>query len=96
MLSLALEDITSLTVTPLRIIAVMGIVISVFSAFAAVYALFEKLIGNTVEGWASVVIAIFFLGGVQMLSIGIIGEYRGKIYMESKNRFKYFIDKKFE
>ncbi|MDU7185413.1 MAG: glycosyltransferase, partial [Klebsiella sp.] len=48
--------------------------------------------GNTVAGWTSVMIAIFFLGGVQMLSLGIIGEYVGKIYMESKNRPKYFIE----
>ena len=56
--------------------------------------LIQKFNGNTVEGWASVTIAIFFLGGVQMLSLGIIGEYVGKIYMESKNRPKYFVDEK--
>lgn len=52
----------------------------------------SKTTGTTVEGWTSVMIAIFFLGGVQMLSLGIIGEYVGKIYIETKNRPKYFID----
>ncbi|WP_241722193.1 glycosyltransferase family 2 protein [Raoultella sp. HC6] len=93
MIALAIEGITSLTITPLRIIAVLGFAISILSACAALYALFEKFTGNTVEGWTSVMIAIFFLGGVQMLSLGIIGEYVGKIYMESKGRPKYFIEK---
>lgn len=92
MLALAIEGITSLTITPLRIIAVSGFAISVISVLAAIYALFEKFTGNTVEGWTSVMIAIFFLGGVQMLSLGIIGEYVGKIYMEAKCRPKYFIE----
>ncbi len=64
------------------------------SSIAAIYAVIEKLQGETVAGWTSVMIAIFFLGGVQMLSLGIIGEYIGKIYMESKNRPKFFIEEK--
>jgi glycosyltransferase involved in cell wall biosynthesis len=96
MLGLAIEGITSLSVTPLRTIAVLGFAISIISIFAALYALVEKFSGNTVEGWASVMIAIFFLGGVQMLSLGIIGEYVGKIYMETKERPKYFIEEKCE
>ena len=59
-------------------------------------ALIEKLRGNTVEGWTSVMIAIVVLGGVQMLSLGVIGEYIGKIYMETKERPKYFIEEKTE
>jgi glycosyltransferase involved in cell wall biosynthesis len=93
MLSLALEGITSLTITPLRLIALTGLIISLVSVMVAIYTLVEKIIGNTVEGWASVMIAIFFLGGIQMLSLGVIGEYIGKIYMESKQRPKYFTDK---
>lgn len=92
MLSLAIEGVTSLSVTPLRIISLTGFFICLISALAAIYALIEKLTGNTVEGWTSVMIAIFFLGGVQMLSIGIIGEYIGKIYLETKERPKYFIE----
>ncbi|QCP60135.1 glycosyltransferase family 2 protein [Pantoea sp. SO10] len=96
MLSLAISGITSLTVTPLRIIAALGFVISGISVLAALYALYEKICGNTVEGWASVMIAIIFLGGVQMLSLGIIGEYIGKIYLESKKRPKYFVEEKID
>jgi len=94
MLALAIEGITSLTITPLRIIAAAGFIISILSTLVALYSIFEKIVGNTVEGWTSVMIAIFFLGGVQMLSLGIIGEYVGKIYIESKKRPKYFIEKK--
>ncbi|WP_426508890.1 glycosyltransferase family 2 protein [Serratia proteamaculans] len=92
MISLALEGITSLTITPLRMIAVAGIVTCLLSSIAAIYAVIDKIQGNTVAGWTSVMIAIFFLGGVQMLSLGIIGEYIGKIYMESKNRPKFSIE----
>ncbi|HCT2400574.1 TPA: glycosyltransferase family 2 protein [Klebsiella pneumoniae] len=92
MLALALEGITSLSVTPLRIIAMTGFITCIISTIAAIYALIQKTTGTTVEGWTSVMIAIFFLGGVQMLSLGIIGEYVGKIYIETKNRPKYFID----
>ncbi|WP_157861798.1 glycosyltransferase family 2 protein [Erwinia tasmaniensis] len=94
MVALALEGITSLTITPLRMIAMVGIVTCLISSIAAIYAVIEKLQGDTVAGWTSVMIAIFFLGGVQMLSLGIIGEYIGKIYMESKNRPKFFIEEK--
>ncbi|HCL59930.1 MAG TPA: glycosyltransferase [Acinetobacter sp.] len=96
MLALAISGITSLTVTPLRIIAALGFIISGISILAAMYAIYEKITGNTVEGWASVMIAIIFLGGVQMLSLGIIGEYIGKIYLESKKRPKYFIEEKID
>ncbi len=93
MLALALEGITSLSITPLRVIALTGFIISLLSCVAAVYAIVEKLLGSTVEGWSSMMIAIFFLGGIQMLSIGVIGEYIGKVYLEVKHRPKYFIEK---
>lgn len=92
MLALALEGITSLTIAPLRLISVVGFFTCGITAFAGFYVLINKLFGNTVEGWTSLMIAIFFLGGVQMLSLGIIGEYVGKIYIESKNRPKFFIE----
>lgn len=93
MLALALEGITSLTVTPLRLISIIGFITCIISALVGVYVLIDKLFGNTVDGWTSLMIAIFFLGGIQMLSLGIIGEYVGKIYIESKNRPKFFIEK---
>lgn len=93
MLALALEGITSLTITPLRLISIVGFLTCGITALAGFYVLIDKLLGNTVEGWTSLMIAIFFLGGVQMLSLGVIGEYVGKIYIESKNRPKFFIEK---
>lgn len=92
MLALAVEGITSLSITPLRVIAFAGFIISLLSFLAGLYALEEKLRGSTVEGWTSMMIAIFFLGGIQMFSIGVIGEYIGKIYIEVKHRPKYFVD----
>lgn len=94
MLALALEGITSLTITPLRFISVIGFLTCAISAFTGIYVLIDKLLGSTVEGWTSLMIAIFFLGGVQMLSLGVIGEYVGRIYLESKNRPKFFIEDK--
>lgn len=93
MLSLAVEGITSFSVTPLRFISLSGLIISLFSFLMIPYALFGKIHGHTVPGWASVTIAIFFMGGVQMLSLGIIGEYIGKIYLETKRRPRYHIEK---
>ncbi|NHO33534.1 glycosyltransferase [Acetobacter sp. LMG 1636] len=92
MIGLAVEGITSLSVTPLRIIALTGILISSFAVLAICYALVGKGTGHTVPGWTSVTIAIFFMGGVQMLSLGIIGEYIGKIYLETKRRPRYHVE----
>ncbi|PLR51848.1 glycosyltransferase family 2 protein [Chimaeribacter arupi] len=94
MLSLAIEGITSLTITPLRMISAAGFITCLISIAAAAYALIEKITGSTVEGWASVIISIIFLGGIQLLCLGVIGEYIGKIYMESKARPRFFIEEK--
>lgn len=91
MLGLAVEGITSFSITPLRAIAVAGVAISGFSLLAIIYILIRKISGHTVLGWSSVVSAIFFMGGVQMLSLGILGEYIGKIYMETKRRPRFHI-----
>lgn len=93
MLKLAMEGITSFSVTPLRIIAITGAVILLFSLLAIISIIIQKASGNTVSGWSSVMVSIFFLGGVQMLCLGILGEYIGKIYLESKARPKYFVEK---
>lgn len=93
MLSLALEGITSFSITPLRIVSALGFSISILSSMGVLYTLIQYTLGHTVSGWASVILAILFIGGVQMLCLGIIGEYVGKIYIESKNRPKYFIEK---
>lgn len=92
MLALALEGITSFSVTPLRIVTALGFVISILSSLGIIYTLAQYFMGHTVSGWASVILAVLFIGGVQMLCLGVIGEYIGKIYMESKRRPKYFIE----
>ncbi len=92
MLALAIEGITSLTVTPLRLISILGFITFAVAFMASIFALVQKAEGNVVEGWTSVMISIFFLGGIQLLCIGVIGEYVGKIYMESKGRPKFFIE----
>ncbi len=92
MLALAIEGITSLTVTPLRIISLLGFATCLLSLFAILYAIVQKIEGNAMEGWTSVTISIFFLGGIQLICLGVIGEYVGKIYLETKNRPKFFIE----
>jgi len=92
MLGLALEGITSFSIIPLRIICFIGFITCFISLIAIGYILTEKMMGYVVQGWASVLISIFFLGGVQLFSLGIIGEYIGKIYMEVKKRPKFFIE----
>lgn len=93
MLTLALEGITSFSITPLRIVTVLGFIISIFSTIGVFYTLTQYFLGHTVSGWASMTLGILFIGGVQMLCLGIIGEYVGKIYMETKERPKFFIEK---
>lgn len=94
MLALAIEGVTSLTVMPLRLICGMGFVTCLLSFLAIIYILIAKFSGHVIEGWTSVIISIFFLSGVQLLSLGVIGEYIGKIYMETKQRPKFFVDEK--
>ena len=94
MIALALEGITSMTVTPLRLITLAGFCISIISVLAIIAVLINKIAGNPIQGWASVIVAIFFIGGIQMLSLGIIGEYIGKIYLETKQRPRSHIEEK--
>lgn len=91
MLALALEGITSFSVTPLRIVTALGFIISILSSIGVMYTLAQYFLGHTVSGWASMILAVLFIGGVQMLCLGVIGEYIGKIYIESKKRPKFFI-----
>jgi polyisoprenyl-phosphate glycosyltransferase len=94
MLSFAFDGITSFSIRPLRIITVMGTLIFMASLILCLYAVYSFIYLDAVPGWASIVIPIYFIGGVQLLSIGIIGEYLGKIYKEVKQRPLYSIDKK--
>ncbi|MFA0697903.1 glycosyltransferase, partial [Vibrio sp. 10N.222.49.C9] len=86
MLSLALTAITSTTTTPLRLITYIGLIIALLSFAGGMYAIYVKLTMDSIDGWASLMTSIFFLGGVQLTALGIIGEYVGRIYIESKHR----------
>lgn len=94
MLSFASDGITSLSVKPIRLITAFGFVVAILSVIGIIWSVVTALIGSTVAGWASTVSIICFLGGVQLLSLGVIGEYIGKIYLEVKGRPRYIIDKK--
>lgn len=93
MLNFAWDGITSFSVKPLRFICVLGFLVLFISLCIMLYALLQRFIGNVVEGWTFLTISIWFIGGLQMISIGIIGEYIGKIYNETKERPRYIIDK---
>lgn len=94
MIALALDGITSFSVKPLRLIAVVGIVFAVLSLVGVLYSLISFALGETVPGWTSTACIMFFTSGIQMLSLGIIGEYIGKIYLETKRRPRYIIEER--
>jgi len=90
--NLALEGITSFSTFPLRVWTYIGLSVSAFSLFYAMWMIIDKVIwGNPVPGYPSIMTAILFLGGIQLIGIGILGEYIGRIYLESKKRPKYLI-----
>ncbi len=93
MLALALEGITSLSVKPLRFITGAGVCAFLISIVMLIYFLVRYFTGHTVTGWASLAVSIWALGGLQLLAMGILGEYLGKIYLESKHRPRYIVEK---
>ena len=94
MIAFAIEGITSLSVKPLTLIVVLGLITCLLGFIGIIWAIVEVLLGNAVTGWASTVCIILFLGGVQLLSIGVIGQYVGKIYLETKQRPRYIISER--
>lgn len=92
MLSLAIDGITSFSVQPLRIIAIVGFAIMALSFLFGIYAILAHFCGSTIPGWTSILLIVIFLGGGQMLGIGVLGEYIGKIYKEVKRRPLYIIE----
>lgn len=96
MLSFAWDGITSFSVKPIRFILNLGIIIFTVSIFMTLYCLISKLFFHTVEGWTFLACSMWLVGGIQMLSIGIIGEYIGKIYSETKRRPRFIIAKNLE
>ncbi len=93
MISLALSGITSLSVKPIRMITALGFIFALISLVGILWSIISALSGGTVAGWASTISIICFLGGVQLLSLGVIGEYVGKIYLETKQRPRFIIEK---
>ena len=91
MLGLAFDGITSLSVKPIRFITGFGVLVAGVSFLGVVWAIIEALLGATVSGWASTTCIICFVSGVQLICLGVIGEYIGKIYMETKRRPRYII-----
>ena len=93
MLAFALDGITSFSIKPLRLILFLGGIIFVFSIIALLWALVARMTGHTVSGWTSLMCSIWMIGGIQLLSLGVIGEYIGKIYGETKERPRFIIEK---
>lgn len=93
MLALAFNGISSFSVKPISLIMGVGFVFVLFSIIAACYALFSYFTSRVVPGWTSLILSIWFLGGVQLLAIGMVGQYIGKIYIEVKHRPRYNIEK---
>lgn len=93
MLNFAIDGITSFSVKPLRLITTFGILFMLVAIAIIGYALYEHLLGNTIIGWTSLLVSMWFIGGAILTAIGIIGEYVGKIYKEVKRRPRYFIEK---
>ena len=93
MISFAFEGVTSMSIKPIRMISVLGFFIFLTSIGMLLYSLIRHFTGNTIEGWTSIVVSVWAIGGLQLLAIGVIGEYIGKIYLETKRRPKYVVDK---
>jgi glycosyltransferase involved in cell wall biosynthesis len=93
MIGLAVDGITSFSIKPIKLVRSLGILFTILSMLAAVIFFILFLCNVAVSGWVAVLLAIFFMGGIQLISIGIIGEYVGKTYVESKHRPRYIVEK---
>ncbi len=94
MLGLAFDGITSLSIKPIRMIATLGVLVSCLSVVLIIWSVIQFFIGNTVPGWASLCAIVCMIGGIQLISLGVIGEYIGKIYLETKARPRYIISER--
>ena len=92
MLAFAFEGITSLSVKPIRFITMLGLLIFLISIGMLIYFLIRHFTGHTIQGWTSIVVSVWAIGGLQLLAIGVIGEYIGKIYLETKSRPKFIVE----
>ena len=91
MMSLAIDGVTSFSIRPLRLITVLGIIVALLSFIGIIYVLVSVISGYYVDGWASTTCILCFVSGIQMISLGVIGEYIGRIYLETKKRPRYFV-----
>lgn len=96
MLALAIDGITSLSIKPIHIITTLGFIIAMISFIGIIWVVIGTLLGNTVAGWASTTCIICLVSGIQLISLGVIGEYIGKIYLETKHRPRYIISERTE
>lgn len=94
MLALAFDGITSLSIKPIRMITGLGIAIAMLSFVGVIWSIVMAILGKTVAGWTSMVCIVSFIGGIQLICVGVIGEYIGKIYMEVKHRPRYIISER--
>ena len=92
MISFAIEGITSLSTKPIKMITNLGVFIFLFSFVILIYSLIRHFSGDTVAGWTTIIVSVWAIGGLILLSLGIIGEYIGKIYLESKERPRYIVE----
>lgn len=92
MLSFAIQGITSLSTKPIKMITGLGFFIFIVSIAVLIYSLVRYFTGNTIQGWTTTVISVWAIGGLIMISLGVIGEYIGKIYLETKNRPRFIIE----
>lgn len=96
MLALAIDGITSLSIKPIHIITTLGFIIAMISFIGIIWVVIGTLLGNTVAGWASTTCIVCLVSGIQLISLGVIGEYIGKIYLETKHRPRYIISERTE
>lgn len=92
MLAFAMEGVTSLSIKPLRMVTILGIIVFVVGLYPLLYSLIQWMRGSTVEGWTTIIWSIWTLGGMEIFCLGVVGEYIGKIYLETKERPKFIID----
>lgn len=94
MISLAVNGITSLSIKPIRFISIAGIIFSLVGFAGVIWAIVTALMGSSTVGWASTICVVCLIGGIQLLCLGVIGEYIGKIYLESKRRPRFIVEKR--
>lgn len=94
MLALAIDGITSLSIKPIRFITGLGLLVALFSFIGIIWAFINQMLGQTVSGWSSTICVVCFIGGIQLISLGVLGEYIGKIYLEVKHRPRYIISER--